>query len=139
MRRWIPLLLVLLAAMSVRAATFEARLIRATNEPGARDAQLRSIEAKLKKQFGYEYYRQIGCGKTALDNTTRRLYLGEGFTLFVTSRGSRNQAQELHLELYAGKAAVAKMPARLAPRGLLFAGPIRVGNDWLVLALQVVE
>jgi hypothetical protein len=139
MRRLITFLLVLLTGLTAHAATIEARLVRATNEPVARDEHVRDIEAKLKKQFGYEHYRQLGSGKAALDNKTQRLDLGEGFSVLVTPQGSTNRTQDLHIELYAGKAAVAKMPVTLSPRGHLFAGPIRVGNDWLVLALRVVE
>ena len=139
MRGLITSLLVLLTGLTARGATIEARLVRATNEPVARDEHVRDIEDKLKKQFGYEYYRQLGSGKAVLDNKPQHLNLGEGFSVLVTPQGTKNQTQDLHLELYAGKAAVAKMPVKLSPRGHLFAGPIRVGNDWLVLALRVVE
>jgi len=139
MRIWLTCLLTLIVANAAYSATVEARLIRGTHEAIPPDEYLRDIESKLKKQFGYPHYRQLGSGKSRLEDKTQRLNLGEGFSVVVTPQGAKHLTRELHIELHAGKTVVAQMPVKLAPKGHLFVGPIRVGKDWLVLALRVVE
>lgn len=134
-------LLAALLAVTAEAATVQSRLIRATNTPVGTDKQLQDIEAQLRKQFGYKFYRQLGLGKGALPATdkTLRLDVGDGFTAFITPKSVEKQTQELRVELYSGRAAVAKLTVKLTSGGHVLAGPISVGNDWLILDLSLRE
>lgn len=129
--------LLLATVAAVDADQVHARLIRATNKPVGADPRLADIVAPLGKQFGYKYYRQLGNAQLAwpAGGQQRRLDVGEGFTVFVTPQAASGPARELAVEWYSGKTMLAKWVAKLPPGGHVFAGPVRVGEDWLVLAL----
>jgi len=133
--------LMLLAAVAADAATVQARLVRATNKPVGADARLADIVAPLGKQFGYKHYRQLGADRAALPDKGRqvRLDIGEGFTVFVTPQAATGPTRELAVEWYSGRVALAKLTVKLAPGHHIFAGPVGVGDDWLVLALTLRE
>jgi hypothetical protein len=142
MMRALPIaLLAGLLAVTANAATVQTRLIRATNTPVGTDKQLHDVEAQLSKQFGYKYHRQLGLGKGALPGKgqTLRLDVGEGFTAFISPKAVEKQTHELAVELYSGRAAVAKLTVKLTPGGHVLAGPIAVGNDCLILDLSLRE
>jgi len=137
MRALILILLAGLLAVAADAATVQCRLIRATNTSNGTDLQLRDIATQLEKRFGYKYYRQLGAGKGTLPAKDKmlRLDVGEGFTTFITPKGEG----DLMVELYSGRAAVAKLTVKLKPGGHVLAGPIGVGQDWLILDLTLRE
>jgi len=138
--RWLSFAIVLLIAVSARAASLEARLIRASNESAKSDEQLKNLEAKLKKQFGYKHYLQLGFQKTTLEpDINRRLDLGEGFVVFARERSVDKKTHELDVEWTSGRASLLKTTLKIAEKGSVFIKGPGVGNDWIILALSVLE
>jgi hypothetical protein len=130
----------LLLASVAGAATFQARLIRASNDPKMSDDQLKNIEPKLKKQFGYLYYRQLGVQREELkDKTTHRLDLGEGFVVFVAPKSVEKQTHELDIEWTSGKASLVKSTVKIPEGSHIFIKGPAVANDWILLSLSVRE
>jgi hypothetical protein len=139
MRWWIPLSLLLLVT-TVDAAEVHARLIRASTDEKLADEHLQALQPKLKKQFGYEYYKQLGEKREALKaGTTDRLDLGEGFVVFVTPKTTEKRVHELDIEWTSGKASLVKSTVKISEGGHLFIKGPGVGNDWIMLALTVHE
>jgi len=139
--RWpVIVLAALFLAGAARAADVQARLIRASLDGGATDTELADIQHKLKKVFGYDHYRQLGRKQAALAPATpQRLDLGEGFILFVREKGRDANTYELELEWYSGRTAISKAIAKLPPKTFVFIKGPEVGDDWIILALTVVE
>ncbi|HUJ09478.1 MAG TPA: hypothetical protein VL171_05575 [Verrucomicrobiae bacterium] len=137
MRVLLALLLVGLA-FNTQAASIEARLVRGSNDTKAVDSKLQDLEPKLKKQFGYEYYQQLGVQKARLqENKTRRLNLGEGFVLFVTPKSIVEKVHELDLEWTSGRASLVKTTVRIPEGDYLFIKGPAVADDWILLVVTV--
>lgn len=138
MRRLTIIVTALFLALSAYAASLDATLIRASNEGKETDARLKDLEPKLKKVFGFQYYQQLGHQTESLrDNDRKLLNLGEGFTIFVTSKAVEKKRHTLELEWYSGKTLLVKSTAKLSEKEpLLIKGPA-VGRDWIVLALTM--
>jgi len=138
--RWVlAALLGVILSTSVRAASIEARLIRASNETDKPDEQLTKLEPKLKKVFGYKHYQQLGLkGGPLKENEQLRLDLGEGIVILITLRPPEKKQQMMDLEMYSGRAALVKSSVRASRSELLVKGP-EVGNTLLVVSLAVVE
>jgi hypothetical protein len=139
--RW--LVAVLLGATlcaGARAASIEARLIRASNEAEKSDEELGKLEPKLKKVFGYQHYKQLGIQKVPLKDDERlRLDLGEGVVIFIAPKAEEKKARVMDVEMYSGRAALVKSTVRVRrDREMLIKGP-EVGNTLLVVSLVVVE
>ena len=138
--RWlVAILLGLILSASVRAASIEARLIRASNETDKPDEQLTKLEPKLKKVFGYKHYQQLGLkGGPLKENEQLRLDLGDAIVILVTLRTPEKKGQMMDFEMYSGRAALVKSSVRVGHGELLVKGP-EVGNTVLVVSLAVVE
>jgi hypothetical protein len=137
--RWlITAIALLVLGGPARAASIQARLVRAANESAPLDGRLQDIEPKLKRIFGYTHYRQIGDQQTELKTGVRlKLYPGEGFTMFVLSKSARKRMHELEIELYSGKVSVTKATVKIPEQGsVLLKGP-EVGSTLIVVALTV--
>jgi hypothetical protein len=138
--RWLSFALILLLADGAQAASIQARLIRASNEAAEADTQLKDLAPKLEKKFGYKHYQQLGSQKASLDpDTSRRLDLGEGFVVFARERSTDKKTHELEVEWTSGKASLVKTTLKIAEGGFVFIKGPGVGNDWIVLALTVLE
>ena len=132
--------LLLLVAVPVEAATFRARLIRASHNQQATDPRLEDIQPKLQKVFGYERYHQLGQRQTVLtEGRSQRMDLGEGFVLFVRERGVKDGEHLVDLEWYSGKAAISQQSLKLRPNQYLFIKGPEVGKDWIILSVSVIE
>lgn len=130
--------MVLLLAASAQAANLHARLLRASNEPGLVDTRLKDIEPRLREQFGYKFYRQLGVGRAKLKpDVMERLDLGEGFTLFVTMQGTEKSQHTLALEWYSGKAALVRTTVKIGNHRHLFIKGPGVGEEMIALAVTV--
>lgn len=89
---WIGLLVLAgLLAPAVEAladpVNLEATMILASNEPAAQDPRLERIEFKLRRIFGFEYYKHYGEGSAIVSvpgETT--LSLGHGFRLQISAK-----------------------------------------------------
>jgi hypothetical protein len=140
MRSLLVALLAIGLAGSVQAASIEARLIRASNDKAASDPGLKDIEPRLKKRFGYEYYRLLGVQQETLrENKTYRLNLGEGFVVFVTPKSTAQKMHEMDLEWTSGKASLVKTTVKIAEGNHLFIKGPGVGDDWIVLVITLRE
>jgi len=138
MRALLCCLIGLLMAGTVQAGSVQARLIRASNEQGQADAKLADVAGKLKSQFGYTHYRQLGAQQQALQSGgSTKFDLGEGFTLFVTPTGTQDKREELKLEWYSGKAKLVETTVKLATGNhVLIKGP-DVGKSTILLAVTL--
>lgn len=69
--------------------TIQATLILASNDPAPLDSRLDKVEYKLRRIFGFEYYKYYGEG-TALLNLPGEstVDLGHGFRLNISASGS---------------------------------------------------
>lgn len=139
--RWVaPLLIAVVAAVQASAATIQTRLIRASNQTSATDPQLKELSAKLREQFGYQNYRQLGAQTGALKGkTAQQLNLGEGFAVTVTPKSAEKKVHEIALEWTSGKASLVKSTVKIAQGTHLFIKGPEVGNDWIILSLSVKE
>lgn len=139
--RWLSVTLaILLLATVSQAASIHVRLIRASNEQSAEDERLKDIEPKLKKKLGYKFYQQLGSQKASLDtDVNRRLDLGEGFVVFIRPKSVDKNVHEVEIEWTSGRASLLKTTLKITEnRSVVIKGP-GVGNDWIVLALTVLE
>jgi hypothetical protein len=139
MRALLTFFLIVLAC-SAQAASIEARLVRASNDKMAADPNLKDIEPKLKKRFGYDYYQQFGVQQETLkENKTYRLNLGEGFVVFVTPKSTVKKVHELDLEWTSGRASLVKSTVKLTEGNHLFIKGPGVANDWILLVVTIRE
>jgi hypothetical protein len=137
------LILLLLLSGAANAATIEARLIRAGGQSVQSDEQLAGLVGKLKAQFGYEHYQQLGIRQATLPAELEkavRIDLGDGFVLFVTPlQAPAGKNQTVKLEWYSGKAALLNSTVKLAPGShLLIKGP-DVGKSAIILTVTLKE
>ena len=140
MRALLIIGMALMLTASAPAAVVQARLIRASNDREGHDAQLKEIEPKLAKKFGYKFYHQLGGARAALPSgRMQRLDLGEGFVLFATAQGEAKKEHILDMEWYSGKALLVRSTVKIATDGHLFIKGPEVGNDWIVLAVSIHE
>ncbi|MFH0953746.1 MAG: hypothetical protein V1873_05410 [Verrucomicrobiota bacterium] len=78
------------AAAWAGPVSLEATMILASNEPAAQDQRLDAVEYKLRRIFGFEYYRYYGGGSAIVNlpgDTT--ISLGHGYRLSI-SAGSKD-------------------------------------------------
>jgi len=139
--RWLAaILFAVVLGVSAQAASIEARLIRASNEGENSDEQLRKLEPKLKKVFGYVFYTQLGVQKVPLKEDERlRLDLGEGIVIFITPKAEEKKIRIMDFEMYSGRAALVKSTLHVTrEREMLVKGP-EVGNSLLIVSFAVVE
>ena len=84
----------LLAGAAVSQAepvTIQATLILASNDPAPMDSRLDRIEYKLRRIFGFEYYRHYGEGSTLLNLPGEStVELGHGFRIAISLSGSKD-------------------------------------------------
>jgi hypothetical protein len=133
-------LILLLFVPDSRAASIQARLIRASNEKEAQDERVKDLVPKLKPVFGYEHYKQLGFQKQPLkDKQKVTLDLGEGFFVFVTPKSVENKTHKLDVELVSGKAIVMKATLEVGEKKpLMIKGP-EVGSTLMIVSLSVTD
>lgn len=139
--RWLAaILLGFVLSASVRAASIEARLIRASNEADKPDEQLGRLEPKLKKVFGYQHYKQLCVRNAPLkEQGSLRMDLGEGIVILITPKADEKKMRVMDFEMYSGRAALVKSTIRVPRnREMLIKGP-EVGSTVLVVSFAVVE
>ena len=74
------------ATAAAKPVSVEAMLILASNEPAALDQRLEYVEYKLRRIFGFEYYRYYGEGSAILEPPASTVIdLGHGFRLDITT------------------------------------------------------
>ena len=87
----IACLLAVAAVSRAEPVTIQATLILASNDPAPLDSRLDRIEYKLRRIFGFEYYRHYGEGSALLNLTGESTVdLGHGFRLTITASGSKD-------------------------------------------------
>ena len=96
----------LLATAAVSRAepvTIQATLILASNDAAPLDSRLDKVEYKLRRIFGFEYYRHYGEG-TALLNLpgASTVDLGHGFRLSISAEGSKDDKIRTSVQWFRG-------------------------------------
>ncbi len=133
------LVLFLVATVS-RAASIQARLIRASMENAVHDEQIKDVQPKLKKIFGYEHYKQIGFQRQPLkEKAVTTLNLGEGFVLNITPKSSDKKAHLLNINLVSGKVSVVQASIEVGEKKPVFIKGPEVGSTLLIISLSVTE
>lgn len=140
MRLLIAILALSLLGNCARAASVQARLIRATNDDVKQEGKLKDIEPELRKTFGYAHYQQLGAERASLDKEKcHRLNLGEGFVVFIRPKACENKTHEFEAEWTSGKVSLVKTTVKVPEKKSIFIRGPEVGKDWIVLSLTVQE
>jgi hypothetical protein len=94
------------AAVAVSRAepvTIQATLILASNEPAPLDSRLDRIEYKLRRIFGFEYYRHYGAGSALLNLPGESTVdLGHGFRLSISASGAKDDKIRTSVQWFRG-------------------------------------
>lgn len=110
-----------------------ALLIRASNEPAAQDARLEKVEYKLRRIFGFEYYRYMGESSTVLaDGADGVLSFGGGHRLHVGLRGGGDSIRA-EVRWYRGDDLVLNTTVRLQRQVPVILGGISDGPGTLII------
>lgn len=73
---------------AVAAQMLNATMIYASNDSAPPDRRLQSIEAKLRRVFGFDHYKLVGEGSAAVDVPgSATIPLGGGYALQVQATG----------------------------------------------------
>ena len=129
-----------LVMAGAQAASLQARLVRASNDPKAADAELKLLQPKLQKVFGYHSYQQLTTRKAALeDSKPFSLDLDRGFVLFVKPKEVQDKRRDLDIELTSGRASFVKSSLTIIENGSVFIKGPAVGNDLIIVVLTVNE
>lgn len=139
--RWLgAVLFTILFVSSAPAASFQARLIRASNDKAPPEEQLKELHPKLKSVFGYEHYKQIGIQKQTLkEKETTTLNLGEGFVINVTPRSVENKKHKFEINLVSGKVSMVQATIEVGEKKTVFIKGPEVGSTLLIISLSVNE
>ena len=87
----IACLLAGVVASGAEPVTIQATLILASNNPAPMDSRLDRIEYKLRRIFGFEYYRHYGEGSALLNLPGEStVELGHGFQIAISSSSSKD-------------------------------------------------
>lgn len=83
--------------------TIQAMLILASNDPAPLDSRLDKVEYKLRRIFGFEYYKHYGEGAAVLNLPGQSsVELGHGFRLNLTSSGSKDDKIRTSVQWFRG-------------------------------------
>ena len=105
--RWIlPIALIFLCtAVSATAenVTFNALLIHASNEPSAQDLRLEKVEYRLRRIFGFTFYKHYGEATMTSPLPGRfTLSMGHGNSLSISASGAKKGRVEAKIEWTSG-------------------------------------
>jgi hypothetical protein len=115
--------------------TVRAVLIRASNEPAAQDARLENVEYKLRRIFGFEYYRFMGESSAALPaGGEATLDLGGGHRLRI-SMGDADGSVRAVVRWYRGDDLVLNTTVRAQRKTPVILGGASEGNGTLIITL----
>jgi hypothetical protein len=96
-------LLATAAVSRAEPATIQATLILASNDPAPLDSRLDKVEYKLRRIFGFEYYRHYGQGSAALNSGGQTsIDLGHGFRLSVSASDSKGDKIRTSVQWFRG-------------------------------------
>ena len=127
-------------AATTQAASVQALLIRASNDPGTNDAPLQALAPKLQKSFGFQKYQQLGAKTDELKLQKRsQLNIGKGFVVYATAKKIAQTEHELEIEWFSGKTSLVKSTIKLMPGRQVFIKGPEVGKEWIILSLDIVK
>lgn len=122
-------------AIGAEPTVLKAMMIRASNEPAAQDARLEIVEYKLRRIFGFEYYRFLNeASATVVGNAEAVLDLGGGHVLRVTTSDSDGGVRAA-VRWFRGDALVLNTVVRVARRTPVILGGISEGGGTLIITL----
>lgn len=85
------------------SATIRAMMILASNDAAPQDARLDKIEYKLRRIFGFEYYRFYGEGAAFLNLPGQStIDLGHGFRLSISASESEDDKVRTSVQWFRG-------------------------------------
>lgn len=140
MRGVLPLLALLLLSVAARPAEaapvkIQATLILASNEPAAQDQRLDAVEYKLRRIFGFEYYRHYGeqSGIVNVPGATT-LNLGSGYRLELRVSDAKEGVRTA-VQWFRGDEVVLNTTVRMQRRVPVILGGISHGGGTLIVTL----
>lgn len=91
------------AGSRAEPVTIQATLILASNDAAPLDSRLDKIEYKLRRIFGFEYYRHYGQGAAVLNLPGQSTVdLGHGFRLSISTDSSKDDKIRTSVQWYRG-------------------------------------
>lgn len=115
--------------------TVRAVLIRASNEPAAQDPRLDAIEYKLRRIFGFEYYRFVASSSVTLpSNGEGTLDLGAGQRLRLRLGNGRDSVRA-EVRWFRGDDLVLNTTVRVGRGTPVILGGISDGPGTLIITL----
>lgn len=89
------------AVSSAEPVTIQATLILASNDPAPLDSRLGKVEYKLRRIFGFEYYKHYGEGAAVLNLPGQSAVdLGHGFRLSISASGSKDDKIRMSVQWF---------------------------------------
>ena len=129
----------LLATAAVSRAepvTIQATLILASNEQAPLDSRLDKVEYKLRRIFGFEYYRHYGEGTAVLNLPGQStLDLGHGFRLSISTDSSRDDKIRASVQWFRGDEMVLNTTVGMKRGVPVILGGISHGSGTLIVTL----
>lgn len=122
---------------SDRPASLRATLILASNEPAAQDPRLDTVEYKLRRVFGFEYYRHYGenTAAVAIPGSTS-LTLGHGNRLQIHLSGAGDNRLRAQVQWFRGEDLVLNTTVVVDRRAPVVLGGVSHENGTLIVTLQ---
>lgn len=114
----------------------QATMILASNDPAPQDSRLDKIEYKLRRIFGFEYYKHFGEG-TAILNTPGQtsLDLGHSFRLSIATSDSGSDKIRTSVQWFRGDEVVLNTTVGMKRGVPVILGGISHGNGTLIVTL----
>jgi hypothetical protein len=124
-------------AAADRPVALKATLILASNEPAAQDSRLDNVEYKLRRVFGFEYYRHYGesTAAVAVPGSTS-LTLGHGNRLQIHISGAKDNRLRAQVQWFRGNDLVLNTTVVVDRRTPVVLGGVSHENGTLIVTLQ---
>ena len=129
-------LLTAAATSSAEPVSIQATLILASNDPAPLDSRLDKVEYKLRRIFGFEYYRHYGEGSALLNLPGQStIDLGHGFRLRMAASGSRDDKIRTTVQWFRGDELVLNTTVGMKSGVPVILGGISHGGGTLIVTL----
>lgn len=141
-RMFVTVLLGLACLLTAAAASYaepvsiQATMILASNDPAPLDSRLDKVEYKLRRIFGFEYYRHYGEGSVLLNLPGQStIDLGHGFRLSIAASGSRDDKIRTTVQWFRGDELVLNTTVGMKSGVPVILGGISHGGGTLIVTL----
>jgi hypothetical protein len=124
------------ALSQAEPVTIQATLILASNNPAPLDSRLDRVEYKLRRIFGFEYYRHYGEGSALLNLPGEStVELGHGFRLIISASGSKDDKIRASVQWFRGNEMVLNTTVGMKRGVPIILGGISHEGGTLIVAL----